>query len=104
MPMLQRWRFVHFLIDWKVGGDGTDKDERRLLFTTPASVKTPNAVVSYWANRLLGYALPTVEHAAAVEFLAAGRNPDFDLPESQLTERLPYMIALIFMSPSFQWR
>jgi uncharacterized protein (DUF1800 family) len=104
MPILQRWRFVHFLIDWKVGGEGADKDNRRLVFTTPASVKTPNAIVSYWANRLLGYALPTVEHEAAVEFLAAGRNPDLDLPESQLSERLPYMIALLFMSPSFQWR
>ncbi len=104
MPMLQRWRLIHFLVDWKVGGEGSDKDDRRLRFTTPASIKTPNAVVSYWANRLLGYALPTEQHQAIVEFFAAGRNADLDLPESQLTERLPYMIALIFMAPSFQWR
>jgi uncharacterized protein (DUF1800 family) len=104
MPMLQRWRLVHFLTDWKVGGEGADKDNRRLHYTTPTALKTPNAVVSYWANRLLGYTLPAEEHQAVVEFIATGRNPDLDLTETQLSERLPYMIALIFMAPSFQWR
>ncbi|MEZ4677241.1 MAG: DUF1800 domain-containing protein [Caldilineaceae bacterium] len=104
MPMLQRWRLVHFLVDWKVGGEGSDKADRRLVFNTPASMKTPNAIVSYWANRLLGYALPAAEQAAIVEFLAAGRNPNLDLPAEQLTTYLPYTIALLLMSPSFQWR
>ncbi|HRW09482.1 MAG TPA: DUF1800 domain-containing protein [Caldilineaceae bacterium] len=104
MPMLQRWRLVHFLTDWKIGGDGTDKDDRRLNFVTPASVKTPNAVVNYWAQRLLGYSLPANEQQSIVEFLAAGRNPDLDLPDDQLVERLPYAIGLIFMAPAFQWR
>ena len=104
MPMLQRWRLVHFLTDWKIGGDGTDKDDRRLNFVTPASVKTPNAVVNYWAQRLLGYSLPANEQQSIVEFLAAGRNPDLDLPDDQLVERLPYAVGLIFMAPAFQWR
>lgn len=104
MPLLQRWRLVHFLIDWQIGGEGEDKNDRRLNFVTPASIKTPNAVVNYWANRLLGYSLPLGEHQAVVEFLAAGRNPDLDLPDEQLTERLPYTMGLIFMAPAFQWR
>jgi len=104
MPMLQRWRLVHFLVDWKVGGEGSDKEDRRLIFTTPTSIKTPTAVVNYWSNRLLGYSLPATEQQAVVEFLAAGRNADLDLPETQLTDRLPYTLALIFMSPSFQCR
>jgi len=104
MPLLQRWRLVHFLIDWEIGGEGEDKDDLRLHFASPASIKAPNAVVSYWENRLLGYSLPQKEQQAIVEFFAAGRNPDLDLPDDQLTERLPYAMGLLFMSPSFQWR
>lgn len=104
MPMLQRWRMVNFLIDWKIGGEGTDKDNRRLVFTNPASVLTPNAIVDYWSRRLLGFVLPAAERQSVLAFMANGRNPDFDLPESQLADRLPYMIGLLFMSPSFQWR
>ena len=104
MPMLQRWRMVHFLSEWKVGGEGEDKDDRRLTYATPASIRTPNAVISYWANQLLGISLPTDEHDAVVEFLANGRNPNLDVTDEQLDTRLPYAIALIFMSPSFQWR
>lgn len=104
MPMLQRWRMVNFLIDWKVGGEGADKDHRRLVFTNPASVLTPNAIVDYWSRRLLGFVLPAAERQSVVAFMANGRNPDFDLPESQLADRLPYMMGLLFMSPSFQWR
>lgn len=104
MPMLQRWRLVHNLIGWEIGGDGEDKDELRLQFTTPVTIKTPNAVVTYWAKRILGYPLPVEEHQYVTAFLASGRNPDFDLPDAQLTERLSPTISLIFMSPSFQWR
>lgn len=104
MPLLQRWRFVHFLSDWKVGGEGEDKDLLRLQFATPSNVRTPNAVVTYWAKRLMGISLPVEEHQHITTFLANGRNPDLDLPESQLAERISPTVALIFMSPSFQWR
>ena len=104
MPMLQRWRMVNFLIEWRVGGEGDDKNNRFLNFATPAAVVTPNAIVDYWSQRLLDTILPTPERQQAVAFLANGRNPDFELPASQLTERLPYLIGLILMSPSFQWR
>lgn len=104
MPMLQRWHMVNFLIDWRVGGEGADKNDHFLNFATPAAVVTPNAIVDYWSQRLLDTTLPTSERQQAVAFIANGRNPDFELPASQLTERLPYLIGLIFMSPSFQWR
>ncbi|MBX3014752.1 MAG: DUF1800 family protein [Caldilineaceae bacterium] len=104
MPMLQRWRICNSLIGWRYGGDGENKDDYRLAFTNPASVKTPNAIVDYWSERLLGLRLPDHERQAVVDFMASGRNPAFDLPESDITERLRYMIGLIFMGPSFQWR
>lgn len=104
MPMLQRWRMVNFLIEWKVGGEGADKDNRRLNFANPAGVVTPNAIVDHWSLRLLGFVLPAQERQYAVAFMANGRNPDFELPVTQINERLPYLVGLLFMSPSFQWR
>ncbi len=104
MPLLQRWRLVHFLVEWAVGGEGADKDDLRLSFTTPADLQRPNAILTYWADRLLGRPLPATEHAHIVAFLANGRNPDLPLPAEHLTERLSPTLALLFMSPSFQWR
>ena len=104
MPMLQRWRLCNSMIEWRYGGDGPDKDAYRLAFVNPATVKTPNAIVDYWADRLLGLRLPDGERQPIVDFMANGRNPTFELPETDITDRLRYMIALIFMAPSFQWR
>lgn len=104
MPMLQRWRVCNTMIDWKYGGEGANKDNYRLNFETPAGIKTPHAVVDYWTNRILGQPLAASERQPIVDFMANGRNPNFDLPDKELTDRLRYMIALIFMVPSFQWR
>jgi hypothetical protein len=83
---------------------GADKDVKRLQFAHPDSIKTPTAIVDYWANQILGYPLPENERLPIIDFMAFGRNPAFDLPTEQINERLRYMIGLIFMSPSFQWR
>ena len=104
MPMLQRWRVCNSLIDWRYGGDGPNKDLYRLNFVTPTHIKSAYAVVDYWVDRILGQPLPESERQPIVDFMANGRNPNFDLPEKELTDRLRYMIALIFMTPSFQWR
>jgi uncharacterized protein (DUF1800 family) len=104
MPMLQRWRLCNWLIEWKYGGDGPNKDERRLRFNHPASIDTPATIVDYWAARLLGRALPENERDPIIDFMAQGRQPNYTLPADEIADRLRYMIALIFMSPSFQWR
>lgn len=104
MPMLQRWRFCNSMIEWRYGGDGANKDAYRMAFANPANVKTPNAIVDYWSDRLLGLRLPDSERQPVVDFIANGRNPNFELPETDIADRLRYMIALIFMVPSFQWR
>lgn len=105
MVTLQRWRHVNFLTDWKYS-DGPQKDQRRvdLVGQTPSAVTTPIQLVDFWSNRVLGRLLPPEEYEPIVEFMAFGRNPTQDLPEEDLKERLPYMVALIFMSPSFAWR
>lgn len=104
MPLLQRWRLCNSMIEWRYGGDGSNKDAYRLAFVNPSTVKTPNAIVDYWSDRLLGLRLPDSERQPIVDFMANGRNPNFELPQTDITDRLRYMIALIFMAPSFQWR
>jgi uncharacterized protein (DUF1800 family) len=104
MPILQRWRLCNWLMEWKYGGDGPNKDDRRLPLPHPANVNTATACVNYWANRLLGRPLPEHERTAIIDFMAQGRQPDATLPAEEIADRVRHMIALIFMSPSFQWR
>jgi uncharacterized protein (DUF1800 family) len=106
MPMLQRWRHCNWLFGWQIGGEGTDAETYRLRpeTQTPNHLKTPNDLVDYWSRRILGQLLPSNERQPIVDFMASGRNPDFDLPADQIAERLRQMVALICLSPSFQWR
>ncbi len=106
MGMLQRWRHCNYLFGWKIGGDGADKETPRLRpeNQTPADIRTPNGLVDFWAMRILGRNLPPEERTPIVNFMASGRNPDYALPDDQYQDRLRQMVALICMSPSFQWR
>jgi uncharacterized protein (DUF1800 family) len=107
MPMLQRWRMCNWLMDgWKIGGNGADKDKLRIDCRSqmPAGITTPVAIVDFWIDRILGRPMPAGEREAIVAFMAAGRNPDSSLTDSQINDRLRLMVALILMAPSFQWR
>lgn len=106
MSMLQRLRICNYLIDWKYSKDSPQGDIRyfRPEEQTPASIKTPIALVDYWSNRILGRALPAVAYDEIVEFMADGRSETQELPQEKIDERLRYMIALIFMSSTFMLR
>lgn len=106
MSMLQRMRLCNFLIDWKYPGDSPNADQRyfRPEETTPSSLTTPQQLVDYWSNRILGRALPPNSYTEIVEFMASGRNVTQDLPREDIDERLRYMIALILMSSTFMLR
>lgn len=106
MPMLQRWRHCNWLFGWHIDGGETGEDVYRLRpeTKTPANLTTPSALVDFWSRRILGRLLPENERQSIVDFMASGRNPDFDLPADQIAERLRHMVALICLSPSFQWR
>ncbi|MEZ4836524.1 MAG: DUF1800 domain-containing protein [Caldilineaceae bacterium] len=106
MPMLQRWRFVNSILGWKIGGEGEDKNDLRITTDgiMAGDVATPGEIVDYWSGRIVGYRLPDHERTQIVEFMAYGRGTDTDLPAEQIAERLRYMIGLLLMSPSFQWR
>lgn len=106
MPMLQRWRTCNWLLDWKIGGAGADKDTLRIQLQSqmPANITKPPAIVDYWSNRILGYTLPAGERQPVIDFMAYGRNPEYELPAEQISDRLYSMVGLILMSPSFLWR
>ena len=105
MPFLQRLRVANWLLGWKYGEGPNDGEYRLDLYSqTPSAVQTPVELVDFWSHRILGYALPPNEYQPILDFMAFGRNPEQDLPADDLVERLRHFIALIFMSPSFQWR
>ena len=106
MALLQRWRHCNWLFGWQIGGEGADADTYRLRpeSQTPGQYLSPTDLVNYWSNRILGRLLPVNERQPVIDFMASGRNPDFDLPADQIAERLRQMVALICLSPSFQWR
>lgn len=70
----------------------------------PANITKPPAIVDYWSNRILGYTLPAGERQPVIDFMAYGRNPEYELPAEQISDRLYSMVGLILMSPSFLWR
>lgn len=102
MPMLQRWRFINWIVDgWK---DDSGVLRANVTAQTPSNLKTPAAIVDHWAGRILWRPLPPEEREPILDFMAAGRNPDADLPDADIQERTRFMVGLILMSPSFQWR
>jgi hypothetical protein len=71
----------------------------------PGGYTTPNQIVDFWINRLIGRPLdPSSNREPILDFMAQGHNPDFALPGEDITDRLPHMVALILMTPDFQWR
>jgi uncharacterized protein (DUF1800 family) len=106
MPMLQRWRMCNWLIDGWRYANGDKKDQLHMALETqmPAAIRMPTAIVDFWAERILGYPLPLEERGPIVEFMAHGRNVNFELPAEDIADRLRFMVGLIFMAPSFQWR
>jgi hypothetical protein len=74
---------------------------------TPGGVRSSNALVDFWSDRILGRPMDPAARTEVVELMAQGRNPDFDLPldtDADVRDRLRSMLGLIFLSPDFLWR
>ena len=107
MPLLQRWRLCNWLIDgWRYGGAGANKDDLRINLNAqmPPQYTTADSIVDFWAQRILGHALPPEERGPIVDFMAYGRSTSSGLSAQDIVDRLRFMVGLIFMAPSFQWR
>ncbi|MEM7051909.1 MAG: DUF1800 domain-containing protein [Acidobacteriota bacterium] len=102
-PRVGAWRVCNWLTD--VTDDG-GVHRMNVVGETPAGVRSANALADYWINRILGRPMTAASRQEVVEFMAAGRNPDLDLPldTSETTEdRLRSMIGLIVLAPDFLW-
>jgi len=98
--LLQRWRVMNYLVQGAFSSINLN-----LLGQMPGYVTTPNQIVDFWVSRLLGRPIdPAANRTQVLDFMAQGRNPDYALPADQILDRLPHMVALIMMSPDFQWR
>jgi uncharacterized protein (DUF1800 family) len=102
--MVRRWNMINWLLTLKDDGENPRAD---ILGQTPANVQTANDIVDYWIARILGRSVDAKDRDIFVEFMAQGRNPNLDLPidsDKSTQNRLISLVALILMSPDFQWR
>jgi uncharacterized protein (DUF1800 family) len=102
--MVMRWRMFNWLVDVT---DDAGNYRLDILGQTPEDVRSPNALADLWITRILGRTMDAADRQRIVEFMAQGRNPDYDLPldtDVYVQARLRAMIGLILMSPEFQWR
>ncbi len=98
--MLQRWRLTNRMIEGWI-------DDVSIDFASQISsnLRTPNELADHLIYRLLGRAMhPAENRDEIVDFLAQGRNPDYDLTEEQFQDRVPRAVAVILMGPDFQLR
>ncbi len=103
-PRVMCWRLANTLMMLR---DENENYHLDALSQSPPEVRSAQALVSFWTERILGRPAAPPEEAELVDFMAQGHNPHFDLPldTDELTQdRLRALISLIFMSPSFLWR
>lgn len=97
--LLERWRLLNLVC--------LDEFPEIKINFSPAgkgSLLTPRQLSSYWSKRLLGYAMPPASLQEIEDILAQGRDPLRSLTVALKQERLPTAVALIGMSPDFQWK
>ncbi|MEM7035112.1 MAG: DUF1800 family protein [Chloroflexota bacterium] len=103
VSLLQRWRMFNWMFDWWDGSQFVID----VVAMTPTTNPTANALVDYWVNRILNRSMDAADREQIVDFMAQGRNPDFDLPletDVDTQDRVQMMVSLILNSPDFQWR
>jgi hypothetical protein len=96
---LYRWNLVNYFV-----GGWVDDVTVDVPAQMPAALRTANAITDWWLARLLGRPIHAEDRAELVQFMAQGHNPDYNLPQDQITERAPRLVELILMFPDFQWR
>ncbi|MCB1033448.1 MAG: DUF1800 domain-containing protein [Acidobacteria bacterium] len=103
-PRVMCWRLVNWLVD---STDDLGAYFMDLVGATPAGVRSANAIVDFWVDRVFGRTIDPGTRAELVDFMAQGFLPDLDLPldtDDDTRTRLRSLVALMFMSPEFLWR
>jgi hypothetical protein len=103
-PLVMRWRLFNWLVNLR---DANLVYYLPVLDDTPPNVRSANALVDFWTERLLGRAPDSAARQILVSFMAQASDPDVDLvivPEDGIHGRLRTLIALILQSPDFNQR
>lgn len=73
----------------------------------PPEITTSRQIVTFWVDRLLGQTVAEETFTWLLDFMAQGDDPDAPPEgddEDDLSARLSSLVALIGMTPEFQWR
>jgi uncharacterized protein (DUF1800 family) len=101
--ILYRWKLASALT-----ADELHDDERAIpvdvVAQTPPGVRSPNAATDFWIDRILGRQMNAADRGEIVRAVAQSDSPDAPLPDDTFARRLPQLVALVLMSPDFQWR
>ena len=101
--MLTRWNIMSTLVFGQRWHKSAKLDLKQ---QTPASAKTANQMANYWIKRILGKEVKPQTRSMLANYLAGGgsaEEPPFGKPKDVLF-RIKTMVALIGMTPDFQWR
>ncbi|MCA9922202.1 MAG: DUF1800 family protein [Anaerolineales bacterium] len=102
--MIMRWRMINWLFDMR---DKNGRFRIDIISQTPSQIPfTPNNLVDYWIERILGYEMTPNDRQILVNFLANDAHPDTILnPANPGTKnRLRETVALLLNTPQFQLR
>lgn len=118
--MLYRWRMVNSLMEGSFyntsANTGVRVDNAELIALTGAA-NTPNAIADFWISRILNRSMDDPAHRAEIVKMMQGWDTgsnstsvkpvyaaDAVMSATDISNRLRRMIAVILMSPEFQWR
>ena len=76
-PRAMAWRLCGYMIDWT---DDSGNHFLKIVQLTPSNIRSATGMVDFWVQRILRRSIPAAERQALIDFMAAGFNPDFDLP------------------------
>ncbi len=108
--LLARWQFVISAIEgwidhWE-NNTSIDLVRINIVGQTPGAYgATATQLVDYWINRILGRPMSNpANRTRIIDFLRGPYSPNTGLSQSHVNDYLPRAVALILMSPDFQWR
>jgi uncharacterized protein (DUF1800 family) len=118
--MLYRWRMFNSLLENSFynssSGTGVQMDNATLI-SLMGGLNTPTTIADFWINRILNRAMDDPNHRMEVIKLMQGWDTgnnstsvkpvyaaDAVMTATDISNRLRRMIAVILMSPEFQWR
>lgn len=103
-PRVMTWRMTNWLVDVR---DDSDVYRLDAVAQTPAGVRSANALVDFWIDRIYGRTIEPAARGELVAFMAQGYLPSLDLPldtDEDTRTRLQALVGLMFMTPHFLWR